>query len=88
MVTLGRAIASISVVELCLAPAYWNESTRSQVNPRAADPWPLGSIVRTRRKPLKLNQAELAFLYVLKHGKPSVRIDLTRVMQTRLRDLA
>jgi HTH-type transcriptional regulator/antitoxin HipB len=43
----------------------------------------LGSAVRTRRRALRLDQAELAalagvglaFLYELEHGKPTVRID-------------
>jgi HTH-type transcriptional regulator / antitoxin HipB len=43
----------------------------------------LGAAVRSRRRDLKLNQAELAhlagvglaFLYELEHGKPTVRID-------------
>lgn len=43
----------------------------------------LGASVRTRRRSLGLNQAELAnlagvglaFLYELEHGKPTVRID-------------
>jgi y4mF family transcriptional regulator len=43
----------------------------------------LGAAVRSRRRELKLNQAELAnlagvglaFLYELEHGKPTLRID-------------
>jgi HTH-type transcriptional regulator / antitoxin HipB len=43
----------------------------------------LGSVVRARRRALRLSQAELcdlagvglAFLYELEHGKPTVRLD-------------